>query len=108
MSKFNQTELAVFKSTVESMMGSALTPNNLLWALEEKLSSETPDRQDKIKSLIEVIKELYPDAKPEVFQKVTPQEEQPQPLVTCSKCGTPIYNGDLFKGPHCPRCNNWC
>lgn len=30
----------------------------------------------------------------------------PPAAPTCAKCGTPKAN-DLFKGPHCPRCNDW-
>ena len=33
---------------------------------------------------------------------------KPRPTVpTCHKCGTPKVQ-DLFKGQHCPKCNDWC
>ena len=41
------------------------------------------------------------------------ESEKPAPVPIrqqeprCRKCGTP-KSYDLFKGEHCPRCNDWC
>lgn len=37
-----------------------------------------------------------------------PTEKPREPVSTCSKCGTPIYHAELFRGPVCPQCGHWC
>lgn len=38
----------------------------------------------------------------------SPKYTGAKPIQNCSRCGEPIYNYDLFKGPVCPKCNHWC
>lgn len=33
---------------------------------------------------------------------------KPVAIAHCGRCGEPIYDAELFKGPVCHKCGHWC